>query len=686
MKTAILMLAGLLAMNMASAQGSHTIAEPFITVCDGAFLDSGGEGAVGYQDNEDFTSTICPDGGPAISLEFITFTLSTAGTDPTDQLTIYDGPDTSSPLIGVWSGTNSPGIISASFANTSGCLTLVFTSNESGQGVFAAILTCFQPCEPPTPVATMGGTIPALICQGEVLNFDASASFAAPGFNVVGYEWDFDDGTLDSTSGPITSHSFPIPGEYLVQVTLTDDNDCESTSLVDLQIRVSTTPSFEGTMGDTTICLGASLDLIAVATAVPWSGLPEVNYGAGIYLPDENGVPFESTLTVEGFPPGSTLTTTNDLPSVCASMEHSYMGDLVIFLTCPNGQSVTFHQQGGGGTYIGDAEDGETVPPTPGACWDYCWSPTATNGTWIDNLGTSPLPSGTYESVQPMGQLVGCPLNGVWTFTVVDLFFIDDGFLCSWELHFNPVLLGDSSGFTPILGINSPDSAYWSGPGFIPDPGNPLSGFVTPSGPGSNEYTFHVTDNFGCTYDTTITVQIPDLQLSAITGPATVPAATEATFIAAPFLAAADSIVWEPLPSGWSWIDPTHTDYEALLLAHEQLGSDSICATAYGDGCMGTRVCLAVEIVTGVPDVDEPDQSGVHVFPNPTHGVITVQRTLRSEPWTLQIVDELGQTVRLLQLVGETAVIDLTDLASGTYWLTWSTKAGSDRRSFVIER
>jgi len=54
---------------------------------------------------------------------------------------------------------------------------------------------------------------------------------------VVSYAWDFDDGSLDSTSGPITSHSFPVPGEYLVQVTLTDDNDCESTSLVDLQIR-----------------------------------------------------------------------------------------------------------------------------------------------------------------------------------------------------------------------------------------------------------------------------------------------------------------------------------------------------------------------------------------------------------------------------------------------------------------
>ncbi|MFN9327581.1 MAG: proprotein convertase P-domain-containing protein, partial [Flavobacteriales bacterium] len=67
-----------------------------------------------------------------------------------------------------------------------------------------------------------------------------------------------------------------------------------------------------------------------------------------------------------------------DLPSVCVSMEHSFMGDLVVYLTCPNGQSVTFHQQGGGGTFIGGALDGETVPPSPGECWEYCFSPFAT--------------------------------------------------------------------------------------------------------------------------------------------------------------------------------------------------------------------------------------------------------------------------------------------------------------------
>lgn len=501
-----LLLPALLTAAFAQAQ-VYTMADGSVTACAGAFVDSGGEGASGYQNNENFTTTICPDGsGPAISLQFVTFNLSTAGTAPGDVLFVYDGPDMSYPLLGQWSGSDSPGIVSASFNNPTGCLTLVFISNETGTGVFSSLISCFQPCQPPLAEATVGEAIPALICQNEVITFNATASSAAPGFSIVEYAWDFDDGTTDNTTGAIVEHVFPTPGEYVVQVTVTDDNGCSSTNLVDLQFLVSTTPIFAGTTPSTVICQGESVDLTGVATPVTWSAIPEANFGDGIYLPDEQGVPFNSTLTFEGFSPGATLTDISLLQSVCVSMEHSFMGDLVIYLTCPNGQSVTFHQQGGGGTFIGGALDGETDPPTPGECWDYCWSPFATNGTWADNA-TGTLPSGTYASVQPMTQLVGCPLNGTWTFTVVDQWSIDDGFLCSWELNFDPSLYPDLTEYTPVLGMSSLDSTYWTGTGFTPG-ATPATGVATPTEPGVYPYVFTVTDNFGCTYDTTITITV----------------------------------------------------------------------------------------------------------------------------------------------------------------------------------
>ena len=510
--TLVCLLSLLLASDL-HAQDSFTIDQPSIVTCQASLQDTGGEPGGGYQNNENFTSTICADSpGQSISLNFgaTPFTLSTAGNAPLDQLSIYDGDNVSAPLIGTWTGSSSPGIITASFANTSGCLTVSFTSNETGTGRFAAFISCTVPCEPPTANATLGVDLPALVCQGEQITFDASASTAASGFSIAEYNWDFDDGEVDSLSGSVVTHAFAAPGEYVVQVYLTDDNDCASTNLVDLQILVSTTPSFVATsIADTTVCQGASLTFDATGVApTTWSATPIADFGDGIYLPDDQSQPFNSSISFGGFAPNSTLTDIGDLLSVCVSMEHSYMGDLVIYLTCPNGQNVYFHQQGGGGTFIGNALDGETDPPTPGECLDYCWDPTATNGTWAENIGVSPIPAGSYESVQPMNQLVGCPLNGTWTITVNDLFGADDGFLCNWQINFDPSLYPDLTEFTPELGLSVLDSASWTGPNIVIDAQDPLIATAILSEVGTFDYTFSVTDNFGCTYDTTMTVTV----------------------------------------------------------------------------------------------------------------------------------------------------------------------------------
>lgn len=526
MRNSLLIAAAIMSGTYATAQDSFLISEPNIATCQASLLDTGGESESPYGNNESFTTTICPDGGEAISLNWVVFDLSTDGPAPIDQMTIYDG-DSVDPdrLIGTYTGSNSPGVTSASFDNPSGCITIVWTSNSTGTGNFAAFITCYEPCQPPLAEASILGaaSLPLLACQNEPITFDASASTAAEGFNIVEYKWDFDDGVLDSLTGAVVTHSFPIAGEYVVQVYLTDDNECASTNLVDLQILVSTTPIFAGTAAsDTVVCQGETVVLDATPVqAVTWSALPIVDFGDGIYLPDDQSEGFSSTLQFNGFAPGSTLTTVDDLVGICIDMEHSFMGDLVVSLTCPNGQTVIMHQQGGGGTYLGNALDGETDPPSPGECWNYCFTPNAPNSTWANCAQFGPTPNtmpasnggnalipGDYTSVQPLSQLVGCPLNGTWTINIADLWGADDGFLCAWTMEFAPELYPELTNFTPVLGTSALDSAQWTGANVVTDPNTPLIAVVNTPEPGTFSYVFSVTDNFGCTYDTTLAITV----------------------------------------------------------------------------------------------------------------------------------------------------------------------------------
>lgn len=493
--------------------------------CQGVLFDSGGQGASGYQNGEDYTFTLCPDvPGNVIYLTFSNFALDESGPQNSwDNLSIYDGDNTSATYMGSYTGNDLQNlIVSGTVFNVTGCLTLVFQSNSTGTGVWAAGFSCTVPCQNPLAVASMSEPVPALVCQGETVSFDGSASYAQPGYNIVQYLWDFDDGTVDSTSGAMVDHTFTQPGEHVVQLYLTDDNECGNLNLIDQQVLVSTTPNFGNTSESLETCLGSTVSIYGNAQPVTWTGIPDANFGDGVFLPDDVGTPFSSSLNFQQFDPGQTVTDVSNIQSICVDMEHTYMGDLVLQVICPNGQTMIFHQQGGGYTYLGAPNDFDTnIDPVVGECWHYCWSPTATDGTWVDNsvfgtnnttsAGTPPSQSlnpGTYEPVQPFSNLIGCPLNGEWTYQSTDLWGADNGFICSWEINFDPAIIPDVTTFTPSIGPEA-DSSQWDG-GTTPDQvsADGDTAVFTATTEGVHPFVYTVTDNFGCTYDTTITVTV----------------------------------------------------------------------------------------------------------------------------------------------------------------------------------
>jgi gliding motility-associated-like protein len=515
-----------------------------VSTCDGFIIDSGGQGGSGYGNNENTTITICPDSpGNFISVVFNLFQLSLTDdvTGPNvnvDYMDIFDGPNATSPSLGTYTGSELQGVvIHATSLNTTGCITIRFRSNTTGTGMFTASATCEIPCDPPTAAGIITGTVSTggtvtpgetqdsiLVCVGETVKFDGSASFASTGFNLVNYKWDFMNG--DTVNGSIAEYAFNEPGQYLVQLFVTDDNGCKNNNLIDLQVFVGTIPNFTGFIYDTTICTNETINFAADPEAyeVTWTGFDgEIEIDNGCISDDMLGVSQNTEIMQTGFAPGSTITNpATDLQSICIDMEHSFMGDLVLMIVCPNGQSQILHQQGGGGTQIGvpnpldniDCTNDSTQAATQGTPLTYCFTPTATQ-TWVQwvtaNGSGLTIPSGDYAPVQPFSNLVGCPLNGIWTLTVIDNWAADDGTVFGVDLNFDPAFYPPVTQFEPAIGLQA-DSSYWATPASFatisPD-GDSIS--ISPTTPGSYQYTYNLYDNFGCHFDSTITVTVNEI-------------------------------------------------------------------------------------------------------------------------------------------------------------------------------
>jgi hypothetical protein len=469
-----------------------------------------------------------------------------------DTLFVYDGPDSNAPLLGAFNSDTDPtGIgVQATFANASGCLTFVFVSNGANEGDgFAGILSCGYPCQPIQPII---GSDPLMepadtgyidICLGDTVWLYGNAGFPYSGTNGgLGYDqtianstfnWEFADGTIINDNDTV----FFVPqvrAGYLVEMRVTDTLGC-----IDVQttkIRVATIPLFAGTtaLSEDTICFGESTILIGGVTFQDTAGVDPtqgafINGGifAGLtFLPDGSGVNYETEIEITQFDSGQVVQNASDIIDVCVTMEHSYLGDLEMMLTCPDGSSIIIFNSytgtgigpefaggfGGGGTFLGEALDNGNGQP--GVGWEYCFSDNAIWGTMGDEHPANTVPTGgptpgnamaegTYLPEESFDNLLGCPINGTWTLTVRDNIGIDDGYIFEWGILFNPDIDPNAEFYLPSL-----VDGYWTIEPSVINVFGDTAIEVLPPNPGDWDYTFNVEDDFGCFHDTTLIVHM----------------------------------------------------------------------------------------------------------------------------------------------------------------------------------
>lgn len=152
--------------------------------CGDTLYDSGGPNA-DYGPDENYSTTICPDSAQhTVTLTFLEFMTQ----NMQDVLSIYNGTSTSAPLIGAYEGNTLPPPATAT--NATGCLTVQFVSNGSGEmDGWAALIGC----------DTATDCYNLLDLNLVHLGSDSAAIAWTGIFGAMGYVWELD--TLTFTPG-----------------------------------------------------------------------------------------------------------------------------------------------------------------------------------------------------------------------------------------------------------------------------------------------------------------------------------------------------------------------------------------------------------------------------------------------------------------------------------------------------
>ena len=335
-----------------------------------------------------------------------------------------------------------------------------------------------------------------------------------------------------------------------VSVWAVDVQGCPSDTIVG-RIRVAGNP-IRAIPSMPDICQGSEVDFCVgfdftsafIIDTVQSYVSGELGVSDPTFLPDGSGVSYTSDVNYDIFYPGQTLSTLSDLIRVKVSLEHSYLGDLSVRLSCPNGSLVQLFGQGGSTTLLGEPSgcgfmtggvDDCTASANSalmGTTYDYYWSPTSTNGTihntwnwgnpsYFWDAAVTPmvrrqttavnhvLPDIEFQATGDWNALIGCPLNGRWTIQVTDHIGADNGWISEWSLELNPNIIPGGWGY--VVAVDHIEAQGYNVTSISPE-----CLHIRADSAGTFTYDLFIVDEYNCRWDTTFVVTVapaafPDL-------------------------------------------------------------------------------------------------------------------------------------------------------------------------------
>jgi len=499
-----------------------------VETCSGNFVDpSGGDTLNHYPPAaiHSMTFTSADADEPKLVFDFELFSLGQH-----DTLYVYDGGGPGAPLLTAATGQSLHG---ETIYASSDSLHFHFVSSdfdpddpdevEDRLGWLAAI-SCVPLCD--LFVVTIDPLDGLTQCpvDPEPVSFQAEAHYLADHIDhdpeLFEYTWTIEEQTL---VGQEISFLFEEPGAYVVNVVAWDpENECEAATY-EVHM-VATIPHFTGThISADSACAEELFTLYGIGHAEPWTGFPiSVDEDEPVLIGLDDAYLYESTLEFDVFTEGLEVLSAEDFDRICVLIEHVDQSQVTFELESPQGDVVQLKSHGGPAANLGEPVAWED--DIPGTGYEYCFSPTPQFGTmaetspqfheYTDNAGNyyfnaAHMPPGNYTPDESLNDFAGSTLNGAWTLRVEDHTIGEGqtGHVFGWSMLFDDQFYPDSLIFIPEITDGQwyhDDSPIDTD---IDDQGNYIAS-TNMDAAGEYDFLFEITDNFGCTYDTTLTIQI----------------------------------------------------------------------------------------------------------------------------------------------------------------------------------
>ena len=375
------LLCGVLAMN-AQVITLGVSTQTSVTGCAVSVYDNGGLNG-NYSPNMDNYVTICSNDPTNHSVR-VNLNLASFDVDCSDTLFIYDGQSINDPILAVLTNCITDSIsattlsMAATVYNASGCLTIRFKTDGSGEGAGFAITTdCVRPCQrinvvldtaacSKYPHLEEDGYLYLDVCPYDMIHLVAHGEFPDNDYSYhqddahCTFHWDMSWDEIDTLGGSAMDYFFPEGRGYDIAINISDSAGCESYIPYTFRVRTSSNPIRE-VLDFPAVCAGTEVELTVgydylSALQVDTVGSEQITALAvcdTVFLPDgvpcDNGVEVGNTqfcsyispVTFTSFSPAATIQSANDILFVRVKLEHSWVGDIWIRLICPNQQYVS---------------------------------------------------------------------------------------------------------------------------------------------------------------------------------------------------------------------------------------------------------------------------------------------------------------------------------------------------------